>query len=156
LSFHLSAKTLKLQLMTRSLFIFIAFLSLQAKAFSQSSRSVCNVTVNEKPYIITPAQDSLTKDELIKAAILRTIDNKYTVLSFQVTIRRHNDFGFIVHGNNFADHYYAGAFNKMDPGDRVLVECIQVKDKNGQKQVLESRMFYIIAGQAKLKTDSLK
>jgi hypothetical protein len=142
--------------MAKPTIIFIAVLFLQANTFSQSSRSVCNVTINEKPYVITSGKDSLTKDELIKAGILRTIDNKYTVLSFQVTIRRFGDFGFIVHGNNFADHYYARAFNNMIPGDRVLMECIQVKDKNGQKQVLESRMFYIIAGQVKLKTDSLK
>lgn len=142
--------------MPKPLFIFVAFLFLQANVFSQTSRSVCNVTINEKPYLITPGKDSLTKDELIKAGILRTIDNKYTVLSFQVTIRKFGDFGFIVHGNNFADHYYAGAFNNMNPGDRVLIECVQVKDKKGQKQVLESSIFYIIANQATLKTDSLK
>jgi hypothetical protein len=142
--------------MVKSAVLLIAFFIFQAKAFSQTSRSVCNVTINEKPYFLSPEKDSLTKEEIVKGGKLLTPGNNYTIVSFQVTIRKYNDFGFIVFGSNLMKHYYADSFTKLEPGNKVLIECVQVKDKNGQKQVLQNRTFYIKAGPPKVETTTLK
>lgn len=106
--------TLKLPPMVKSAVVLIAFFIFQAKAFSQTSRSVCNVTINEKPYILSPEKDSLTIADIVKGGKLLTPGNNYTIMSFQV------------------------------------------KDKNGQKQVLQNRTFYIKAGPPKVETTTLK
>ncbi len=148
--------TFKLPVIVKPAVILIFFFIFQANAFSQASRSVCNVTINEKPYIISPEKDSLTREEFVKAGRLLTLGDKYTIVSFQVTIGKYNNFGFIIFGSRLMDHYYSDSFNKLDPGDRVTIECVQVKDKNGQKQVLENRVFYIKTSPPKVATTTLK
>lgn len=142
--------------MKKCLHLLFPILLVQTSLFSQSSRNVCNVTINEKPYILSPEKDSLTKEEFVKAGKLLTPGDKYKVVSFQVTIARWNEFGFIIFGNNLNTHDYSDSFKNLEPGNRVRVECIQVKDKDGNKQVLQNRTFYIVAGPKKIKTDSLR
>lgn len=134
----------------------MVFFILSANAFSQTSRSVCNITINEKPYILSPEKDSLTVEEIVKAAKLLTPGNNFIIVSFQVTIKKYDDFGFIVFGSELMKHYYSDAIKNMKPGNRLLIECVQVKDKNGQRQVLENRTFYIKEAPPRVKTTTTK
>ena len=122
----------------------LSLILLHAKIFSQSSTTVCNVTVQEKAWVFAPGRDSLTRHEFITGGKLSTTDNKYSITSFQVLFPARNSFGFIIFGNNLLKHDYSNAFYALKPGDRVLLQCIQVKDKWGKKQVLPNLSYYIV------------
>jgi hypothetical protein len=113
----------------------------QSSLFGQTA-AVCNVTREEKAWVYAPGKDSLTRQEFLKGGKLMMPD-VYTVTSFQVLLPHRNEFGFIIKGNNLLTHDYSNFFHRLRKGERVYLQCIQVKDKFGNRAVLPNLNIYI-------------
>lgn len=113
----------------------------QSNLFGQTA-AVCNVTKQEKAWVFAPGRDSLTRREFLQGGKLMTPD-VYTVTSFQVLLPQSRSFGFIIKGNNLLTHDYSDNFRRLQKGEWVYLQCIQVKDKWGNRAVLPNLNIYI-------------
>jgi hypothetical protein len=126
----------------KNIFILLFLVAAGRSHLFGQTAAVCNVTKEEKAWVYAPGKDSLTRQEFLQGGKLMTPD-VYTVTSFQVLLPQRREFGFIIKGNNLLTHDYSNLFHRLRKGEWVYLQCIQVKDKFGNRAVLPNLNIYI-------------